>query len=81
MLGEGLAKQVMEASKGDEAKKLLNHRGEEATKQGAFGVPWMVVTDKEGKTESFWGFDHLGQVTTFLGLEKPRAGGGWQAML
>lgn len=40
-----------------------------------------AVTNGEGKTESFWGFDHIGQMCVFLGLEKPQSSGGWQAML
>ena len=44
-----------------------------------------IATDKEGKTECFWGFDHLGQVAAHLGLERPKGGsgeeGGWKAML
>lgn len=56
----------------------------------------MVCTDAQGKTEGFWGVDHLGQVAQFLGLEVPggarrnadgdsREGGngnpGWKALL
>ncbi|KAL2160279.1 hypothetical protein VTH06DRAFT_1452 [Thermothelomyces fergusii] len=34
----------------------------------------MECTNAEGKTEGFFGVDHLGQVAQFLGL--PRPGGG-----
>lgn len=40
-----------------------------------------AATNGDGKKEAFWGFDHLGQLTHFLGLEKPQPVGGWQAML
>jgi hypothetical protein len=40
----------------------------------------MVCTNTDGKTEGFWGVDHLGQVADFLGLERPQMGG-WKAML
>jgi hypothetical protein len=39
-----------------------------------------VATNKDGVTESFWGFDHLGQLADFLGVEKP-SHGGWKAVL
>lgn len=39
-----------------------------------------TVTNSKGEKEGFWGFDHLGQVVEFLGLEKPK-NGGWRAML
>jgi hypothetical protein len=39
-----------------------------------------LVTNEKGETESFWGFDHLGQVADFLGVEKP-VHGGWKAVL
>lgn len=37
---------------------------------GAFGVPWFQCTAPGGKTEGFWGIDHLGQVADFLGLDR-----------
>jgi len=52
-----------------------------AFNDGAFGLPWFVVTNSRGEKESFWGFDHLGQVVDHLGLERPRNNRGWKAML
>lgn len=31
----------------------------------------IAVTNAEGKTEKYWGIDHLGQVCNHLGLERP----------
>ncbi|APA15612.1 hypothetical protein SS1G_09579 [Sclerotinia sclerotiorum 1980 UF-70] len=41
-----------------------------AVEEGAFGLPWMVCTNSSGKTEGFWGVDHLGIMVDFLGLER-----------
>lgn len=59
---------------------MLLENTDKAFDDGAFGLPWFSCTNSEGQQEGFWGVDHLGQVTTFLGLEKPKAGG-WKAML
>lgn len=52
------------------AKSLLRKNTAEAVARGACGLPWITATNHSGNTESFWGFDHLGQVIQFLGLEK-----------
>jgi 2-hydroxychromene-2-carboxylate isomerase len=44
-----------------------------AFKEGAFGLPWFVATNKEGVTEKYWGFDHLGMVVDHLGLDRGQA--------
>lgn len=36
------AKKVLEASKGDEVKKMLMENTDRAFKEGAFGLPWFV---------------------------------------
>jgi hypothetical protein len=53
---------------------------DKAFADGAFGLPWMVCTNTQGKTEGFWGVDHMGQVVQFLGLSKGK-GEGWRALL
>jgi len=78
-LGETLTKKVIE-SIGKEGKEVLGKNTDRALADGAFGLPWFVVTNEKGETESFWGVDHIGQVTDFLRLEKPQVGG-WKAML
>ena len=63
-----------------EGKALLLENTDKALADGAFGLPWFACTNSKGEKESFWGVDHLGQVTHFLGLDKPQTGG-WQALL
>ena len=50
-----------------------------------FDMSISIATDSRGKTETYWGFDHIGQVTDHLGLGKPKTGtkneGGWRATL
>ncbi|PMD35469.1 HCCA isomerase/glutathione S-transferase kappa [Hyaloscypha variabilis F] len=79
VLGEGDSRKVMEMA-GKEGKELLGKNTDKALADGAFGLPWFVATNGDGKTETFWGVDHLGQVTAHLGLEQPKIGG-WKAML
>ncbi|KAH8175319.1 DSBA-like thioredoxin domain-containing protein [Sarocladium implicatum] len=78
--GEEEAKKVEEAGKTQEAKDRLKEYTQEAFDKGAFGMPWMVCKDREGREEGFFGVDSLGQVTTFLGLERPDEKG-WKALL
>jgi 2-hydroxychromene-2-carboxylate isomerase len=63
-----------------EGKDLLLKNSDIAFDDGAFGLPWFTCTNSEGKTEGFWGVDHLGQVSDFLGLDRPKMGG-WKALL
>lgn len=80
VLGEEAAREVEEGGKSQEAKDRLKEYTQEAFDKGAFGVPWMVCQDGEGKEECFFGVDSLGQVAAFLGLEKPQDRG-WKALL
>ena len=63
-----------------EGKETLNKNTDKAFQDGGFGLPYFVATNSKGETESFWGVDHLAQVTQHLGIEKPRTGG-WKAVL
>jgi len=73
------------------AKQRLMHNTDRAFADGAFGLPWMTCTDAAGRTEGFFGVDHLGQVVRFLGLgdagdlAKTAGGGGgnngWKSVL
>jgi 2-hydroxychromene-2-carboxylate isomerase len=54
----------------DEARALLRQNTEQAMAAGACGLPWFTAYNAQGERDDFWGFDHLGQVITFLGLEK-----------
>ncbi len=59
-------------SSSEEIKAALKQNTEEAVAIGAPGVPWMRAVNSDGHEESFFGFDHLGQVARFLGLENLR---------
>jgi len=74
VLGESEAKKVAGMASGAEAKKLLKENSDQAFANGAFGLPWFMATNAEGKMESFWGFDHLGQVIDHLGLNRQDQG-------
>ncbi|KAH6612469.1 thioredoxin-like protein [Boeremia exigua] len=74
------ARKVLERTKTDEVKKVLTQNTEKAFKDGAFGLPYFVATNSKGEMEGFWGVDHLGQLTDFLGLDRP-SGRGWKALL
>ncbi|KAG9525797.1 putative 2-hydroxychromene-2-carboxylate isomerase, partial [Aureobasidium melanogenum] len=73
VLGKEGAKSVVEQSTKPEAKAKLQANTDLAFKEGAFGLPWFVATNKEGVTEKYWGFDHLGQVVEHLGLDRGEA--------
>ncbi|KAK4190299.1 thioredoxin-like protein [Podospora australis] len=82
LFGAGEADAILEKSK-NEAKAKLIANTDKAFDDGAFGLPWMTCTNSDGKTEGFWGVDHLGQVVQFLGLKGSVGAGdkGWRAVL
>ena len=80
-LGVEAAEEVLLRAASPEVKERLVRNTDEAVEEGAFGLPWFKATRGDGGVEWFWGFDHLGQVCEFLGLEKPKGDGGWRAML
>ena len=49
---------------------MLRKNTENAMAEGACGLPWFTAYNAQGERDDFWGFDHVGQVATFLGLEK-----------
>lgn len=65
---------------GTEGKRILLENTDEAFRQGAFGLPWMVCENDRGEKEGFWGVDHMGVMLDFLGIQKPRTGP-WKALL
>jgi len=77
-LGDELTGQVL-GKMGQEGKQILAENTDRAFKDGAFGLPYFIC-ENEGKTEGFWGVDHIGVLADFLGLEKPKMGA-WKAML
>jgi len=89
IFGEKMASEIMQASGGAEAKKVLADNTDKAFDEGAFGLPWMTCTDpRSGRTEGFWGVDHMGQAAQFLGLAGKVGGvaygsgnAGWKSVL
>lgn len=79
VLGEAEAEKLLGMA-GKEGKEVLAGNTQRAFKEGAFGLPWMVCEDGEGRKESFFGVDHLGLVREFLKLG-PGEGKGWRAVL
>ena len=63
------------------AKELLRANTEKALASGAFGLPWFQAINRDGISETYWGFDHLGQVIDHLGLSVPRLEAQWRLML
>ena len=53
-----------------EVSDKLTANTDEAIDDGACGLPWMKVTNADGKTESFWGFDKMYQIIDFLDLPR-----------
>ncbi|KAI0010588.1 thioredoxin-like protein [Xylariaceae sp. FL0662B] len=79
-LGDEAAAAKVLADASSTGKTALKSNTDRAFAAGAFGLPWMECTDRAGRTEGFWGVDHLGQVAQFLGLEKP-ALRAWKSIL
>ncbi|KAF2239365.1 HCCA isomerase/glutathione S-transferase kappa [Viridothelium virens] len=73
-------KKVMEGAAA-EGKERLKRNTDKALGEGAFGLPWFVATNSEGKKECFFGFDHIGMVVDHLGLIREGQERGWRAML
>ncbi|KAJ6104467.1 thioredoxin-like protein [Penicillium sp. IBT 18751x] len=74
VLGKHGTEEILSAMGQPDVKGLLMSNTDQAFKEGAFGLPWLVCTDANGKTEGFWGVDHLGQVADFLSLNHRDAG-------
>jgi 2-hydroxychromene-2-carboxylate isomerase len=70
VLADNILEDMMANFGSKTAKDALMANTDKAFDDGAFGLPWFRCENTEGKKESFWGFDHLGQVLRFLGLEK-----------
>ncbi|CAI7676907.1 unnamed protein product [Penicillium pancosmium] len=75
VLGQKATQEVLSAMTQGEVKAALTANTDKSFKEGAFGLPWFQCTNAEGKTEGFWGIDHLGVVADFLGLDRSRESG------
>ncbi|KAI1393742.1 thioredoxin-like protein [Hypoxylon trugodes] len=61
--------QILKAASSNEYKDVLRASTDEALKRGAFGSPWLWVTNEAtGKSEPFFGSDRWSHVYEFLGL-------------
>ncbi|KAK4158012.1 glutathione S-transferase kappa 1 [Chaetomidium leptoderma] len=65
---EGEVQGIIAAAGGEEMKTVLKRTTQEALDKGAFGAPWLWVTDGQGKAEPFFGSDRFHFVYGFLGL-------------
>lgn len=54
---EGEVEEVLAAAGTEEMKGLLKRTTQEALEKGAFGAPWLWVSDGRGKEEPFFGSD------------------------
>ncbi|PKY02099.1 putative 2-hydroxychromene-2-carboxylate isomerase [Aspergillus campestris IBT 28561] len=70
VLGKDGTQEILAAANEEETKSRLSALTDQAFQSGAFGLPWFECTNSQGQTEGFWGIDHLGQVTDFLGLNR-----------
>jgi len=69
VLGEDVVRENLDRMGAADVKKRLVGNTDRAFAEGAFGLPWFRCENADGQVESFWGFDHLGQVVRFLGLD------------
>jgi len=60
--------EIMTAASQPEWKAKLTANTQEVLDQGAFGAPWMMVTNSEGKREPFFGSDRFHFMWQFLGV-------------
>lgn len=84
-VSEELAERCVKRTAEKDVKDRLLANTNQAFEQGAFGMPWFQCCNGQGRQEGFWGFDHIGQVVRFLGLDEggdqPRSGQVLKALL
>ncbi|KAH8909636.1 thioredoxin-like protein [Coniochaeta sp. PMI_546] len=59
---------IMQATQTKEMKDLLRTTTQQALDRGAFGAPWIWVTNSAGESEPFFGSDRFHFIYKFLGL-------------
>lgn len=74
VFGGEQAKEIVASVAKPEVKKLLNDNTQAALESGAFGLPWFVATDAQGREDVFFGFDRLHMVVEHLGLGEGESG-------
>jgi hypothetical protein len=60
--------EIMTAAASPKMKDALKKATQEALDRGAYGAPWLWVTNAQGDSEPFFGSDRFGHVFRFLGL-------------
>ncbi|KAK4217938.1 glutathione S-transferase kappa 1 [Rhypophila decipiens] len=63
---------IMQATSESEFKDRLKDKTQEALDKGAFGAPWMWVTNSQGKGEPFFGSDRFDFIYRYLDLPVQR---------
>jgi 2-hydroxychromene-2-carboxylate isomerase len=83
VFGEERARAILAGISKPEVKKLLNSNTQLALEAGAFGVPFWVARDGEGREDVFFGADRVWMVVDFLGLGRGKGEGevGLRALL
>ncbi|EMF12234.1 DSBA family oxidoreductase [Sphaerulina musiva SO2202] len=66
--GEGEVELIMKGAVDAKYKKLLVDETARLVDQGAFGAPWLLVTNADGREESFFGSDRWHFIYQFLGV-------------
>jgi len=56
---EAQVKEIMESAQQPRYKKALADQTQMVVESGAFGAPWFLVTNHEGKREPFFGSDRF----------------------
>jgi len=69
VLGDELVKKHVDRLATPEVKKQLLTNTDGSFNNGAFGLPHFQCENSKGEVEGLWGFDHLGQVVRFMGLD------------
>lgn len=59
---------AMSAAADQQWKDQLNNNTKTALEKGAFGAPWLWVTNAEGKGEPWFGSDRFPSIWTYLGV-------------
>lgn len=70
MNDEQIEKALADSNEQPVKKRLISFT-EEALEQGAFGAPWIVITDKDGNKHEVFGSDRWGVVADLLGENYP----------
>ena len=68
VFAEGEVNEILREAGRNEWKNNLRSTTQEALDRGAFGAPWLWVTNEEGRGEPFFGSDRFAFVYRYLGL-------------